>query len=315
MNNLIVYTEKIDDLFSKQLVDWELAKANYSQIQKIKTKRLDFGGFEILVQFNPERMRSSAAKVDAKSIETRPCFLCESNRPVQQLGVTFEGKYTVLVNPFPIFERHLTIPSDVHIDQRIRPYFFTMLSLAEALPSFVVFYNGPQCGASAPDHFHFQAGNRGFLPIENDFSDGNFTRLVLSKPGIEIWHWSGYQRGILTLKGTDKELLSHTFYKFFDSFSAAQHDRPEGMINILAYHTAEGWVIHLIPRKLHRPTQFFEEGSGQILLSPASVDLGGVIITPREEDFLKISVDDVKDIFRQVCLNENDLISYLNELL
>lgn len=310
-----MYPEKIDDLFSKQLFEWDLAKVNYSQLKKIKTKRLNFGDFEILVQFNPERMRSSAAKVDAKSIETRPCFLCENNRPLQQWGVPFEDKLTVLVNPFPIFERHLTIPSDVHINQRIKPYFLTMLSLAEALPSYVFFYNGPQCGASAPDHFHFQAGNRGFLPIENDFLKGNCTRMVSSKLGREIWYWRGYHRGILTLKGTDKEQLGHTFNKFIDSFSAAQRDRPEPMINILAYNTAEGWVIHLIPRKLHRPTQFFADGSGQILLSPASVDLGGVIITPREEDFLKISVDDVKDIFRQVCLDENDLISYINELL
>lgn len=310
-----MYQERIDNLFSKQLVDWELAKVNYGQLEKVKTKRLDFGDFEILVQFNPERMRSSAAKVDAKSIEARPCFLCESNRPLQQEGVSFEDKFTVLVNPFPIFERHLTIPSDVHTDQRIKLYFLTMLSLAKALPSFVVFYNGPQCGASAPDHFHFQAGNKGFLPIENDFSNGNCTRMVLSKPGMEIWSWSGYLRGILTLRGKDKEQLNITFHKFLDSFSAAQSHRPEPMINILAYHTVEGWVIHLIPRRLHRPTQFFANGAEQILLSPAAVDLGGVIITPREEDFLKISVNDVKDIFKQVCLDEAELISYIKELL
>jgi hypothetical protein len=180
-----------------------------------------------------------------------------------------------------------------------------MLSLAEALPDYVLFYNGPQCGASAPDHFHFQAGNRGFLPIENDFSKGNFTRLVSEKPGIEIWQWNRYLRGIITLRGTDKEKLGKVFNHFFDSFSEVQPGRPEPMLNILVYHTADGWVIHLIPRKLHRPSQFFADGTNQILLSPASVDLGGVIITPREEDFLKLNVNDVKDIFRQVCLDEN----------
>ena len=310
-----MYADIIDDLFSKQLIEWELAKVNYSQLKKVKTKKLDFGDFEILVQFNPERMRSSIAKVDTKSIEARPCFLCRRNRPVQQRGVPFEDNLMVLVNPFPIFSRHITVPSEAHINQRIKPCFMTMLSLAEALPTYVVFYNGPECGASAPDHFHFQAGNRGFLPIENDFSKGSCTRLVSVKTGIEIWQWTRYQRGIITLKGTDKVKLGNVFNRFFDSFSVAQQERPEPMLNILVYYTAEGWVIHLIPRKLHRPSQFFADGTGQILLSPASVDLGGVIITPREEDFLKLNVNDVKDIFRQVCFDENELTRYLSELL
>jgi hypothetical protein len=309
-----VYSEKIDDLFSKQLVEWELARVNYSQLERVKTKKIDFGDFEILVQFNPERMRSSVAKVDAKSIEARPCFLCGINRPSIQRGVPFEDSLEVLVNPFPIFNRHLTIPSVDHIDQRIKPHFLTMLLLAEALPGYVVFYNGPQCGASAPDHFHFQAGNRGFLPIENDFSGGKFTSRVSAKPGMEVWLWTGYQRGIITLKGTDREKLIRSFELFFDSLSATQKDRPEPMLNILVYHTGTEWVIHLIPRKLHRPSQFFEEGPGQILLSPASVDLGGVIIIPREEDFLKININDLKDIFRQVCLEENELTGFISEL-
>jgi hypothetical protein len=190
-----------------------------------------------------------------------------------------------------------------------------MLSLAEALPDYVIFYNGPQCGASAPDHFHFQAGNRGFLPIEDDFLKGKYAKRVSSKPGIEIWQWTRYLRGIITLKGTDREKLIRSFELFFDSFSATQNDRPEPMLNILVYHTGSGWVIHLIPRKLHRPAQFFEEGPGQILLSPASVDLGGVIITPREEDFLKLNINDLKDIFRQVCMEENELTGFISELL
>jgi hypothetical protein len=312
---MIEYSEKIEDLFSEQLIEWELAKVNYGHLKKVNTRKLDFGDFEIIVQFNPERMRSSIAKVDTRSIEARPCFLCGRNRPSIQRGVPFEDSLTVLVNPFPIFPRHLTIPSEDHIDQRIRPHFLRMLSLAEALPDYVVFYNGPQCGASAPDHFHFQAGNRGFLPIENDFSARKFTRMVSAKQGIEIWQWTGYQRGILTLKGTDKEKLIRAFNHFFDSFSAIQKDRPEPMLNMLVYHTESEWVVHLLPRKQHRPAQFFEEGPGKILLSPASVDLGGVIITPREEDFLKINVDDVKDIFRQVCMEEVELTGLISNLL
>jgi hypothetical protein len=307
------YNEKVRDLFSKQLSDWDLARLNYSQLERVKTRKLGFSDYEIVVQFNPERMRSSSAKVDSKSIEARPCFLCSGNRPAQQRGVTFNGNMTLLVNPFPIFHRHLTIPSDVHTGQRILHNFDTVLELAQAIPDYVVFYNGPQSGASAPDHLHFQAGNRGFLPVETDFSGGKFTTLMSAKTGVDILLWSGYLRGMVTLKGTNREGLGDVFNIFFKKFSALQPDRPEPMINILAYYDPEGWVVHIIPRKLHRPEQFFKAGSEQILLSPASVDLCGVLITPREEDFNKITASDVEDIFNQVCFSENEITGFFNE--
>jgi ATP adenylyltransferase/5',5'''-P-1,P-4-tetraphosphate phosphorylase II len=312
---MIGYSESVNELFSTQLTDWELARVNYSLLTKVKTRELDFGEFRIFVQFNPERMRSSVAKVDAKSIEARPCFLCAKNRPSQQSGISLENDLILLVNPFPIFARHLTIPSELHIDQRIENNFGNMLRLAEAIPDFVIFYNGPQCGASAPDHFHFQAGNKGFLPVETDFSERKFAVLISKKSGVELWHWTNYLRGIMTLKGTDKAKLIQVFNHFFQRFSDFQPDKPEPMLNILAYYYPDGWVIHLIPRKIHRPDQFFLEGEDQILLSPASVDLGGVIITPREEDFNKISELDVADIFRQVCFDENETMEFFRDLI
>jgi len=310
-----IYSDKIDELFSSQLRDWDLAKLNYSQLEKVRTRKLDFGTFDVFVQFNPERIRSSAAKVDAKSIGERPCFLCGKNRPPEQRGLIFDKNLTILVNPFPIFKRHLTIPSEFHIDQRIRNNFDTMLSLAEAMTSYTVFYNGPQCGASAPDHFHFQAGNTGFMPVENDFRDGQFTKLLFSESGIEIWKWKAYLRGIITFKGSDRKKLVLVFDRLFDRLSKTQPDRPEPMLNILAEHSHNEWIIHIIPRKQHRPTQFFDKGSDQILISPAAVDLGGVIITPREEDFNRISKNDIEDIFRQVCFEEGELTGLLNEVL
>lgn len=304
---LIMYSDKIDDLFLSQLSEWELAKINYNQLENVKTRNLDLGDFKILIQFNPERMRSSAARVDSKSIGGRPCFLCSENRPTQQRGVAFKEKLTILVNPYPIFLRHLTITSNVHTDQRILPNFPTMLSLAKTLSDEVIFYNGPQCGASAPDHFHFQSGNKGFLPIEDDFEKGKQVKLLAMKHGIEVWTWTRYFRGIITLKGDNPEMLIETFNNFYNIISAVQPDRPEPMLNILAYFDPSGWIVHLIPRKIHRPTQFFRNGHDQILVSPASVDLGGVIILPREEDFLKINEDDIKDIFLQVCFNDDEI--------
>jgi hypothetical protein len=188
-----------------------------------------------------------------------------------------------------------------------------MLDLAISIPDYLIFYNGPQCGASAPDHFHFQAGNRGFLPIETDFTRGTFTKLLVVSSGVEIWYWSGYLRGIVTLKGSDIENLVHIFNMFYARLSALQADKPEPMLNILAYSDTKGLIVHIIPRILHRPAQFFKEGSEKILLSPASVDLGGVIITPREEDFEKIKVSDIEDIFSQVCISEKELAIFFNE--
>jgi ATP adenylyltransferase/5',5'''-P-1,P-4-tetraphosphate phosphorylase II len=307
-------SEKIDELFSSQLLEWELARLNYNQLEKVKTRKLSFGTFSVFVQFNPERIRSSAAKVDPKSIGARPCFLCENNRPPEQRGILFEGRLTILVNPFPIFNRHLTIPSELHTDQRIKNNLDALLSLAKAMPSYTIFYNGPQCGASAPDHFHFQAGNHGFIPVENDFREGKHTTLLSLKTGVELWIWKNYLRGIVTLKGNDRKKLGRFFDRFLFRLSEIQPDKPEPMLNILAEYSSEGWIIHIIPRKQHRPSQFFSMNNNQILVSPAAVDLGGVIITPREEDFNKITKKDIEDIFRQVCFNENEISGLLNQL-
>ncbi len=310
-----MFSDKVNNLFNSQLKDWELAGKNYNQLDKVLTRSLGFEGYEIIIQFNPERIRSSSAKVDAKSISERPCFLCSKNRPAEQRGVSFGKSMTVLINPFPIFFRHLTIPSEDHTDQRIRSSFRDMLELVEALPEYVVFYNGPQCGASAPDHLHFQAGNRGFMPIEKDFSDGSLTELISSKDSIGIWKWKGYLRTLLTLKGSDPVTLSSHFNKIFDNLLHIQSSGPEPMLNILAYYDSGNWIIHIFPRKVHRPSQFYAEGKDQILLSPAAVDLGGVLIAPREEDFIKILAADVANIFRQVCLDKDDLNYLLKGLV
>jgi len=310
-----MYSDSINNLFTSQLREWELARLNYSQLEKVRIRNLDFGTFEVFVQFNPGRIRSSAAKVDAKSIEERPCFLCEKNRPSEQRGIIFENRLTILVNPFPIFNRHLTVPSVFHADQRIRNNFDTMLSLSEAMSSYTVFYNGPQCGASAPDHFHFQAGNTGFMPVESDFRKVKHTTLLFSEPGIEVWKWKDYLRGIITLRGNDRKKLGWIFDRFFTRLSEIQPDRPEPMLNILTEHSFDGWIIHIIPRKLHRPSQFFAPRDEQIMISPAAVDLGGVVIVPREEDFNRISKSDIEDIFRQVCFEESELTGLINEIL
>jgi hypothetical protein len=302
------FSEKVNLLFTEQIREWDLAGTNYGLLSKVRTRKMDMGGFELILQFNPERIRSSVAKVDVKSIEERPCFLCPRNRPSEQKSLSFQGNLSVLVNPYPIFNRHLTIASEEHTDQRIAGNFGKMLDLAKELPEYLIFYNGPQCGASAPDHFHFQAGNRNFMPVEHDYILRRFTTSMCGQKGIEVWYWSGYLRGMITVEGDNIFKINDFFTEFYNKFSSIQPDKPEPMMNILAYFQTGKWIIHIIPRKLHRPSQFYANGNDQILLSPASVDLGGVFITPREEDFSRVTVNDIRDILSQVCMSDNEVL-------
>lgn len=297
-------SEQAQKLIQEQIIDWPLAKKNYQGLQHVKTRSIQFDGFELRVQFNPERIRSSAAKVDAKSIEARPCFLCEENLPPEQKGIKILENYTILVNPFPIFPEHLTIPHQKHTEQRIEGKFPDMLKLAAELDDFVVFYNGPSCGASAPDHFHFQAGLKGFMPIEKEFLHETNTGIIKEYNGVIIYRWENFIRNTISFHGNDKEEISSLFENFYAQFASFQINEVEPMLNILVYYDPSGWTVHVFPRKLHRPVQYFEKGKKQIILSPASVDLGGVVITPREEDFEKLTKGDITDILLQVCLDK-----------
>ncbi len=311
MDNLNTTVER---LIQEQLKNWPLAKSNYRGLESVKSRKVLLPeGSEVLVQFNPERIRSSAAKVDVKSIEARACFLCEANRPQEQKAITY-GDYSLLINPFPIFKQHLTIPIESHQDQLILPHFSILLDLAKELSDFTLFYNGPKCGASAPDHFHFQAGNKGFLPIEEDFKFGNYTELK-SEERLKIYTWKKYHRGIVSLQSKSRSELISSFKKLYALLAERQDGEVEPMLNMLCYYENNEWLLHVFPRILHRPSCYFEEGEKQILLSPASVDLGGVFITPREKDFNQLNASDIESILRQVCLSEKDVDEVVNALI
>lgn len=175
---MINLNNQLKSLLTEQKENWELARTNFAGLKTVRTKSFNFGDFEVKVQFNPARIVSSGAKVDAKTIAERKCFLCTENRPAEQTAVD-AGDYLVLVNPFPIFPEHFTIPRKEHVDQQIKPYFADMLELAEALDDYLIFYNGPRCGASAPDHMHFQAGTKNFLPLVNDYKRLKDTQIII----------------------------------------------------------------------------------------------------------------------------------------
>jgi hypothetical protein len=296
----------VEDLFLSQLRDWKLAGANYRDLEKVMSRTIMLeDGCPIRIQFNPARMISSAASVDRKSVSERPCFLCSSNLPSEQKGLDFDGRYSILVNPFPIFPRHLTIPLKEHEDQLIAGRFRDMLELAGVLTGYTVFYNGPRCGASAPDHFHFQAGNRGFMPVE-DVTD-NPPNVIAEVKGCRIMVMAGCSRNSIVLSGKYIDVISEVFNEIYNILHSLMPDQEEEpMINILAYKEGDGFRVFIFPRQAHRPVQYFEKGEGRILISPASVDFGGVWITPRVEDYEKLDAGIVMDIFRQVTIGKQE---------
>ena len=307
---------EIKELLAVQKEEWELAAKNFASLANVQVHEFRFNGFTVKVQFNPGRIISSAAKVDKKSIKARPCFLCEENRPKEQKCLTF-GDYSVLVNPYPIFPEHFTLPTYLHVPQRIKGNFNHMLELAQAMEGFVLFYNGPKCGASAPDHFHFQAGNAGFMPIDEDINalKKKYGKKY-SKNETELWAIKDGLRNFIVLESEDKIVLNDTFDKIYQEMEKISDAREEPMMNILTLFKAGRWRTLIFPRALHRPLQYFEDGEKNILLSPASVDMGGVLITPLEKDFKKITKEDIKDIYRQVLLSNDrfdDLIKKIKD--
>ncbi len=299
------FQKKILSLIHEQIHDWPLASHNYDGLKETETCLLT--GNEkpkIFVQFNPARIRSSAAKVDAHSISQRPCFLCQENLPEEQKGVAFNDQYTVLVNPFPIFRQHLTIPHSNHIPQRIHGKVGDMLELARELPGFVLFYNGPRCGASAPDHFHFQAIGKGSLPLEDEVAEALQNERPQFDNEFSVVAMEKYGRKALVVKSDKTEEIEEKFGRVYQFLQAVQPQEAEPMLNVLCWQKTDGWVLVILPRQAHRPWQYDADEPENIVLSPASVDLGGVLITPRKEDFENLNIETVQNIFSQVSIDD-----------
>ncbi|WP_072546670.1 DUF4922 domain-containing protein [Mediterranea massiliensis] len=293
--------KEVNDLLARQLATWETARHSYEALTGVRVKELNVRGVPYKVQFNPARIVSSGAKVDAKSIRERRCFLCAANRPAEQEGIPFLGHYELLVNPFPIFPRHLTIPETEHVPQLIGHRFADMLELARELTDFTIFYNGPGCGASAPDHAHFQAGNRGFMPIEADWRT-RIGETVVQTECATLYSLDDAPRTTLVIDTDDADEACRFFQTIYHALPVPEGDQ-EPMMNILALYESSRWTIFVFPRAKHRPACYTAEGDARLLSSPASVDLGGVFITPVEQDFLKITADDVAQILSEVCLS------------
>lgn len=296
--------QQIDKLYSQQIGNWELLANNIKDLKHVQLKSFKFSGFSIKVQYNPKRIKSSSAKTDKQSIEKRPCFLCPRNRPVVQSYIDF-APYHILCNPFPIFDKHLTISHKNHIDQAINNSFADLLNISKAIPQYVVFFNGANCGASAPDHLHFQAGNTGLLPIENEFESicKQYGHTIHKDNNITANAINDGLRTFISIESDNKSKIEQFFDKIYIETEKISNIPP--MLNILVWHD-KYWRVLVFLRSKHRPSQFFENNKLQLLFSPASVDMGGTIILPREQDFNTITKELIADMMQQVSLKASD---------
>jgi hypothetical protein len=302
-------------MLQQQRKTWPLLSGNYDGLNNVRVKQFSFDGFSMKVQFNPGRIVSSSAKVDAKSIRERKCFLCMENLPGEQRGILLNKNYMVLANPFPIFPEHLTIPHLEHIPQSITDAFADMMEVTRSIGSrFSLFYNGPKCGASAPDHLHFQAGNRGFLTIESELAHlvTTYGEPVPCVEAMSVHAVDDSLRRYFVVRSGSKDQLKLFFEALYKAFDEISSTGEEPMMNILSWYDEPVWTVLFFLREKHRPSHFFREDEGNILLSPASVDFGGVCITPLEKDYLKMNKESLQEIFNEVSLNKSAFRKVVN---
>jgi hypothetical protein len=302
------------ELFDQQLRDWTMLRDGVGGLGAVQTRSVALDGFTVRLQFNPARMASSNAKVDDKSIRERKCFLCPAQRPQQQRSLAFNDHYLVLCNPFPIFPEHFTIPHREHVPQRIREVFRDLLDLARAMRGrYTVFYNGPRCGASAPDHLHFQAGNRGFMTFEGEYDA--LKGEPIARTRLVTAYAPSSARPFLAIESTERDAALAAFEVVYRNLTNISPDPEEPMMNVVVWYddgiadpggrqgaTAPGWRVVVFPRLKHRPSVYFAEGDARILLSPGTVDIGGVCILPVEKDYRTLTAGQLEQMFREVML-------------
>ena len=296
--------------FHRQLQTWDDVRQRFRDLESVETRELVTDTFAVQAQWNPARMRSTGAKIDAKSIAERPCFLCQKNRPAQQMHRTVDSHYELLVNPFPILPVHFTLPTLKHQPQRILPMIGEMLRLAQRNSDLTILYNGPHCGASAPDHAHLQAISSDRLPLQQAWQrlSRNLTELIRTADDEGIWQLTDYPAAALLIRSHTIDGGEQLFRQLYRCLPpAAEGTADEPMMNVITWASGDDLLSVVMPRRKHRPDCYTAEGDDQYIISPGAVDMGGLIITPRREDFLRLTPEVVAAIYREVSLTPEQL--------
>ena len=301
--------------FNRQLEKWDDARNRYHELRNVRTRELAMGASSIQVQWNPARMVSTGASIDKKAIAERPCFLCEANRPKEQTKKSVDNHFDLLVNPYPILPTHFTIPSVKHEPQRIRDIYGEIHKLLDEYPELMVFYNGPKCGASAPDHAHLQAGTSGRLPLQMSWQrlSRNLTLLISLNDDENISLIDEYPCPALLIRSHTPYGDEQLFLRLYEALPM-QNDDAEPMMNIVSWRCDDEYLSVVFPRGKHRPDCYYAQGNDQYIISPGALDMAGLIITPRQEDFERLTSEKALSILNEVSLPKEQLQQVIEKL-
>ncbi len=308
---------ELDKFFGDQLSRWTLACDNFRALKGVQVKEFPMRGLKVKLQHNPARIVSSAAKTDSASLKARACFLCRENRPAEQFNLTFEGRkgksYDILVNPYPIFPNHLVIALASHREQSIWSRYVDMLDLARNYQGYTFFYNGPRCGASAPDHHHFQATLNGRMPLELDvdglldmavrYPQNAELQFLASVRDAQLYWYNRFARGIFALRARTAKSMAKLFYRLLDCVTVPEGEK-EPLFNLITYYKSGEYRSIVIFRTGHRSHHYFSDGPDHLTMSPGCADVAGMFIVPVKEDFEKITPELLCEMMDEVTLDE-----------
>ncbi len=308
---------RIEKFVCDQLSVWPMAAENYRNLKKAETRTLPVGGLNVVLQYNQARKISSEAKLDKKSISERPCFLCPENRPREQYDIDFEGRkgkrYRITLNPYPIFPSHLVISSTDHTPQSIWHRYPDMLDFVATNRKYACYYNGPESGASAPDHMHFQGCPRGMMPLENAVdkllgSARSHSELecLTNLKEAKLYHLNMFTRGIFVLRGATPKSVTKLFYRLADCASMTLGGEPEPKFNVISWFEDNEYRSLVIFRSKHRPHNYFSDGPDHLSMSPGCADMGGVMVAPEESDYEKMTPELLSQVISEVSIGEDD---------
>jgi len=300
------------DLFDDQKKSWPALSTACRNLASVQTRKLLCGNYQVMMQYNPARSVSSGAAVDAASIKNRPCFLCRTNLPREQMGIFYRKKYLILCNPAPIFNWHFTVAALDHRPQEITSSFPSLLDLAaDVSPDYTVLYNGPACGASAPDHLHFQMIPSDALPFLNELKK---LPTIKEKDTVRYSSGNDFDRSVLVMASANADAVNDHFYGLLKGARQILPGSGEPLMNVLCAYEKNCWRLMIFLRGKHRPDAYFAQGEKRIFVSPGAIDMTGVIITPRIIDYQRLDCDTVQNIYREVSLDEETLNKIVNHL-
>ncbi|MBN2497287.1 MAG: DUF4922 domain-containing protein [Deltaproteobacteria bacterium] len=286
----------IDSLFEQQRRSWPALREAESTLATLARRELSLDGARIVVQANPGRRTSVQARVDPESIASRPCFLCPEHMPPEERGIAF-GPLVILPNPHPILGRHCTVPARDHSPQRIAGRIGLLLELARALgPEMLALYNGPRCGASAPDHFHFQSCEATAIPLLAELGAGGVATGVRAR--------ESFGRRLLAIEDRDAGEVEARIRHALDVLAGLTPDEDEPMLNILARFADARYQVVLFPRSRHRPSVFFASGRAHIAVSPAALEMAGLLVVAEPEHLERVDANSALAIYEEVSLDE-----------